>query len=81
MLTKTTHETLKRAALGTLPRTIDDQTQGVDMAAFKELYQGGLIEAIDASGDCGNSYLEPSITLRGREALQREAAQSCIASF
>jgi hypothetical protein len=83
MLTKTALEILKRAAQGTLPRNIDQQTAGIDLSAFKELYRARYIEAIDASADCGDSFLEPKITANGREALRQAeaAARPWWASF
>ena len=74
MLTKSSLEVLRRAADGRLPRSVDEQTEDIDLAAFRELYRAGLIAAIDASADCGDAYLEPRITPLGREALRREVA-------
>jgi hypothetical protein len=73
MLTKPMTEILTRAALGKLPEFVDEHTAGIDLQAFKELYRGGLIAAVDASGDCGDGYLEPSITLLGRRVLEGES--------
>jgi hypothetical protein len=38
---------------------------------FKELYEGKLVSAIDASDLGGSIYLEPRITLLGREYLAK----------
>ncbi|MBX3642183.1 MAG: hypothetical protein KF720_03830 [Rubrivivax sp.] len=73
MLTKSTLAVLSRAADEGLPRTIDEADPRVDLAAFRELYRAGLIEAIDASGD-RDVYLEATITLKGREVLRSELA-------
>ena len=74
MLTKAMLELLHRAALGQLPRSIDQYTPGVDLQAFKGLHRAGLIEAVDASADCGDTYLEPVIALRGHEVLEHQAS-------
>lgn len=73
MLTKEMLEILRRASLGQLPRSIDQHTPGVNLQAFKELRCDGLVDAIDASADGEDAYLEPTITLRGREMLERKA--------
>lgn len=59
---------LQMAKESTLPSFIDNTTS-VDMICFKELYNKGYISAIDASGDKGDGYLQPSITADGRAYL------------
>jgi hypothetical protein len=57
---------LKLAIDGKLPKNISkDNFQDIDI--FEELYDRGLIKAIDASSLSGKAYLEPKITLKGRE--------------
>lgn len=65
MLTSTMIEILKCAAANDLPETVDERTAGINLNEFKALVRSGSIEAIDASADDGDCYLEPKITLRG----------------
>ena len=58
MLTKSTLAVLSRAADEGLPRTIDEADPRVDLAAFRELYRAGLIEAIDALRQAGETVVE-----------------------
>ena len=59
---------LRRAASDDLPDPADTRS-GVDLVLFRELYEAGYIEAIDASSFDGPSYVSPRITLAGREYL------------
>ena len=76
MLTTTAIEILKRAVARQLPKSIDKTSPNVDLRAFKELLQGRLVQAIDASADDWDCYLEPAITLSGREQLSLHAYAS-----
>lgn len=70
MLTKSMLHILNLALQGQLPRLVDDETDGIDMGAFKELWGAGMISAVDASADSGNAFLHPSITFYGRILLE-----------
>jgi len=59
---------LELAEAGDLPASIDS-TAGVDLNIFVELYEAGMIECADASTLTAPAYLNPRITLRGREYL------------
>lgn len=56
------------AEAGQLPNTVDESSD-FDMDVFEELIQSGLIGGTDACSDDGRCYLEPRITLAGREYL------------
>ena len=66
---------LRRAAKGRLPDPVDENS-GIDMDLFEELYNAGLVQAIDACSDDGRCYMEPKITLAGRAALASSVGQS-----
>jgi len=59
---------LERAAASKLPARIDGDSR-VSLTAFRELYEQGLVDGADASDKDGDEFLEPRITLRGREYL------------
>jgi hypothetical protein len=46
-----------------------DQSTSIDLRAFKSLLSTGFVEAVDASADDGDCYLNPAITLAGVEYL------------
>jgi len=59
---------LELAAKGSLPRTIDSASD-LPIEVVQELIEAGHLKAIDASSHDGLAYLEPKITLTGREYL------------
>lgn len=71
MLTKSMLHILNLALQGQLPRLVEDETDGIDMAAFKELWGAGMISAVNASADSGDAFLHPSITFLGRIHLEK----------
>ncbi|MDZ7811582.1 MAG: hypothetical protein U5L74_00010 [Ideonella sp.] len=76
MLNRTMIEILKKAAAGALPTNVDANTPGINLLEFKALQRGGAIEAIDASTDDGDCYLEPKITLDGLKLLADDVHES-----
>jgi hypothetical protein len=61
---------LKLAVEGKLPYRIDEQS-GVELHIVKELVDLDLLKALDASDTQHISFLEPSITIPGREYLMK----------
>ena len=61
-------EILERAVSGTLPDQIDQESP-TPVWAVRDLVENGLLRAIDVSSDDGIGYLEPRITVSGREYL------------
>ena len=59
---------LELAAQGKLPDNIDSSSN-VSVAVVQELVDAGYLKAIDASSFDGVAYMEPRITLTGREYL------------
>lgn len=59
------------------PQGINEQSFS-SIEIFKELYDRGFITAKDASADKGRAYLEPKITLSGREYLSKLKAPNGI---
>jgi len=59
---------LKLAAAGELPDTVS-KNDPTSIEVLRELIEEGLIHAIDASSSSGRAYLEPRITISGREYL------------
>jgi hypothetical protein len=59
---------LDLAAQGMLPDNIDN-TSHVSVTVVQELVDAGYLKAIDASSFDGLAYMEPRITLAGREYL------------
>ena len=51
-----------------------DSTSHLDVSVVKELYDAGLIEAIDVSSLDGPAFIKVRINLRGREWLKNENA-------
>lgn len=60
---------LLAAEAGQLPNTVDESSD-INMDVFEELIQSGLIDGADACSDDGRCYLDPKITLVGREYLE-----------
>lgn len=61
---------LDLASRGTLPDQIDEDSE-LPVLIVRELVQAGYLTAIDASSMDGHAYLEPRITISGREYLRR----------
>jgi hypothetical protein len=69
---------LDLASRSALPEEIDEQSE-LPIAVVRELVDAGYLQAIDASSMDGDAYLNPRITLPGREylrQLQREVSAS-----
>jgi hypothetical protein len=67
---------LELAARGALPDQIDEQSE-LPIAVVRELVEAGCLQALDSSSMDGDAYLEPRITLKGRQflrQLQRDTA-------
>ena len=62
---------LELAAGGQLPERVDEQSTP-EFDIFRELIEAGYLKAIDASHMGGRAYLDPRITLAGREYLQQQ---------
>jgi hypothetical protein len=60
---------LELAERSALPDRIEDDSV-VPVSIVKELYEGGFLDAIDASSADGSEYMEPRINVRGREYLK-----------
>ncbi|MGM0593832.1 MAG: hypothetical protein ACQETD_04775 [Pseudomonadota bacterium] len=60
---------LEAAANQTLPDEIDESSE-YSVSVVKELVESGFLNAADACSDDGDAYLEPRITLSGREYLE-----------
>lgn len=55
-----------------------DGSTDIDVSLVKELYEGGLVQAIDASTLDGPEYLDVKPNLKGREWLANfEAEKGC----
>lgn len=59
---------LEKAAAGSLPDQIDENS-AIPVGVVHELVEEGFLRAIDASSDDGREYMEPRITITGREYL------------
>jgi hypothetical protein len=59
---------LEKAAASALPDQIDENS-GIPVGVVHELIEEGFLHAVDASSDDGRSYMEPRITIAGREYL------------
>jgi hypothetical protein len=57
---------LRLAAAGTLPSSIDSGS-GVSVQAVQDLISSGYMEAIDTSSLDGTAFLDPRLTIYGRE--------------
>ena len=62
-------QVLELAERGELPDRIEDDSV-VPVSIVKELYQSGLLDAIDASSLDGPRYMEPRINVQGRGYLK-----------
>ncbi|SBR51077.1 hypothetical protein [Halomonas sp. HL-93] len=60
---------LEAAANQTLPDEINESSD-YPVSVVKELVESGYLDAADACSDDGDAYLEPRITLPGREYLE-----------
>lgn len=60
---------LEAAANQTLPDEIDESSE-YSVSVVKELVESGFLNAADVCSDDGDAYLEPRITLSGREYLE-----------
>jgi hypothetical protein len=68
---------LERASTGTLPTSINS-TSELPLAVVRELVEAGYLAAVDATTLAGIEYLDPRITMSGREhlrALQQSEAE------
>src|SRR5688572_25178069 len=54
---------------GTLPDRVDDSSE-LAVSIVRELVEAGYLAAIDACSMDGNCYLDPRITLAGRDYLR-----------
>ena len=61
---------LSLATQGKLPDSIDNSSN-ISVAIVRELVEIGFLNAIDASTNDGDAYLDPRITLAGREYLAK----------
>ncbi len=68
---------LELAARGALPDSIDE-TSEIPVTIVRELLEAGYLKAVDASSMDGIAYLNPRITLAGREYM-RQLHQSTVA--
>jgi hypothetical protein len=71
---------LKHAAEGTLPQQIDE-TSEVPINLVQELVTAGYLKAIDASSFDGPAFVDPKITLSGREYLRTLESRAREASI
>ena len=55
--------------------SIEQSSKEVDVRILQELYQRGLIEAIDTSDPQGISFMNPKINMAGREWLSEKSLQ------
>lgn len=62
-----------------LPRQIDEKSD-VSVAVFRELYESGLVDGADARSMDGDAFLEPRITMPGRQYLAELRQQAAEAS-
>ncbi len=60
---------LRQAAAGTLPASIDSRST-VSVQAVQDLITSGHMEALDNSSLSGPAFLDPRITISGREYLR-----------
>ncbi|PHI32239.1 hypothetical protein [Budvicia aquatica] len=52
-----------------------NESSDMDINIFEELYSSGMVTAIASRADDGKEYLDPKITLRGREFLTQLLAK------
>jgi hypothetical protein len=67
-------EILKSAQAERLPARVDEHS-AVELTILKELVDAGLLSATDATSFDGPAYLNPAITLEGREYLRNLEAE------
>jgi len=60
---------LEAAANLTLPDEIDESSEH-SVSVVRELVESGFLDAADACSDDGDAYLEPRITMLGRQYLE-----------
>lgn len=70
---------LELAASGGLPRQIDESSE-LSVKVCRELVEAGLLDGIDARTFDGDAFLEPRITVSGREYLNELQRRSFEAS-
>ncbi|ECH8973051.1 hypothetical protein QF32_09010 [Salmonella enterica subsp. enterica] len=69
------HKTILQAlANGSFGNFINESSD-MDINIFEELLSSGMVTAIDACTFDGKEYLDPKITLRGREFLNQLTAK------
>lgn len=61
---------LEMAARNALPERVDEDSE-LSVSVIHELYEAGYLDATDASSRDGMEYLDPRITLQGREYLRQ----------
>ena len=75
MPTREHQRILEAAANEMLPDEIDESSE-YPISVVKELVETGFLDAADACSGDGDAYLEPRITLSGREYLESIKGQS-----
>ncbi|MGF1873720.1 hypothetical protein L4D77_00045 [Photobacterium frigidiphilum] len=55
-----------------------NESSEMDIVTFKELISYGLVDGTNACSDDGDCFLEPRITLRGREWLESKKNESTV---
>lgn len=60
---------LEIASRGSLPESLNEASD-LPIQVVRELIEAGYMTAIDASSFDGTEYLDPRITMRGREYLR-----------
>ncbi|GGP62983.1 hypothetical protein [Shewanella saliphila] len=58
--------------------SIDESSTEIRVEIFKELYENGLVNAIDCCSKTGLSYLEPRINMSGRQWLIEQTTSKTI---
>lgn len=71
---------LRQAAAGALPNNVDSESS-ISVQALQDLISAGHMEAIDASSFDGPAFLDPRITIDGREYLRVLEERAQAASF
>jgi hypothetical protein len=64
---------LELAASGGLPSSISRSGE-ISVDVFRDLFEAGYVSAVEAHSFSGRAYLEPRITLAGRQFLAQRAA-------
>lgn len=65
---------LEMAARNALPERVDEDSE-LSVLVIRELYEAGYLDAADACSRDGMEYLDPRITLQGREYLRQLQSQ------